>query len=463
MNELSFREKNSRMQNLITVFTGALLMGFLWRVRGETGWGAAWGLLNAGFIFTLFIICIMGDRKKLGLGWLSIMAISFMLTTSAWGTIIRQINGMLSLEYEKKEYVASFVPIPSAIFLMLCIGFSIAVFYGILLGKAYSDKQWKLWHVLTVLAIYYSVMYIAKASVSHEILRFVQPQAGYVFNRGLVEAGIDGGIWKNYIQHFDNKSWAKTVFGGRNYFASIEVISSAIASAFALLATRFIVKDKRSSNVGFLVCIAFAMAITLADIFYFFGKGGYRGLQGLSLPGFISEKEMWEYVTGFIAGGIITAGMIRLKPQEDKDDIFTVGVPSVLKEMLTFLFGYVVLIAVNTVRPIMERFEGSMNQILFIGLALVISLVLIIWIAVTCGISVNKVDMRFYAAKMMLVVIIHNFLIYMFCGTVDCAGVCEMDKLHTIFMLCSFIIVLIWAIRNYIYTRNMYSKKDLQK
>lgn len=89
MNELSLKEQNSGLKNIITVLIGALLMGLLWRIRGETGWGAAWGLLNAGFIFTLYLICLMGGRKKFGLGWLSITAISFMLTTPAWGAVIR--------------------------------------------------------------------------------------------------------------------------------------------------------------------------------------------------------------------------------------------------------------------------------------------------------------------------------------------------------------------------------------
>ena len=45
----------STTKQIIEIIMGALLMGLLWRVRGEHGWGSSWGLLNAGFIFTLFI------------------------------------------------------------------------------------------------------------------------------------------------------------------------------------------------------------------------------------------------------------------------------------------------------------------------------------------------------------------------------------------------------------------------
>lgn len=455
MNELSLKEQNSGLKNIITVLIGALLMGLLWRIRGETGWGAAWGLLNAGFIFTLYLICLMGGRKKFGLGWLSITAISFMLTTPAWGTVIRQITGVITCEYGGQDYIAAYVPAYSAVFLMLCVGFGIAAFYGILLGKAYSDRQWKLWHMLVLVAVYYAVMYMSKATISHLLLNLIQPQAGEIFNRGLVEAGQSGGIWENYIQHFDNIEWAKNIFGGRNYFASIEIISSAIASLAAILAVRFIIKDKRSANVGLLVCCAFAIAITLADLFYFFGRGGYLGGQGYVFPDFIKVREMWEYATGFIAGGIITAGVIRLKPQTDSEDIFTMDVPSVLKEILTFIFGYVVLIAVNSVRPIMERFEGSMNQLIYMVLAVVVSIGLIIWIAVTCGINVDKVDMQYYSSKMLIVVLVHNFLIYMFLGTKECVAVYEMNTLHGILMVCSFILVIIWAVINLVRIRKL--------
>ncbi|MEE1283504.1 MAG: hypothetical protein UHK54_01450, partial [Acutalibacteraceae bacterium] len=73
---------------LFTILIGALLMGFLWRVRGTHGWGSSWGLLNAGFIFTMFIIMVIGERKKLNFGWLTITSLSFMLTVPAWGTLL---------------------------------------------------------------------------------------------------------------------------------------------------------------------------------------------------------------------------------------------------------------------------------------------------------------------------------------------------------------------------------------
>ena len=93
-------------------------MGLLWRVRGEHGWGSSWGLLNAGFIFTMFVVFIKGSRKKLDLGWIGITALSFMITTPGWGTLLNQITGVLHTADESYATTV-YTSIPSAIFLII--------------------------------------------------------------------------------------------------------------------------------------------------------------------------------------------------------------------------------------------------------------------------------------------------------------------------------------------------------
>ena len=87
--------KNNKLFNVFAVLAGAMLLGFLWRVRGENGWGSSWGLLNAGFVFTMFIILVKGERKKLDMSWITLTSLSFMLTVPAWGTLLNQITGVL--------------------------------------------------------------------------------------------------------------------------------------------------------------------------------------------------------------------------------------------------------------------------------------------------------------------------------------------------------------------------------
>ena len=69
------KKENTALKNALAILLGALLMGLLWRVRGEHGWGSSWGLLNAGFIFTMFLVVIKGSRQKFDIGWLSLTAL----------------------------------------------------------------------------------------------------------------------------------------------------------------------------------------------------------------------------------------------------------------------------------------------------------------------------------------------------------------------------------------------------
>ena len=52
------KKENTALKTALHILLGALLMGLLWRVRGEHGWGSSWGLLNAGFVFTMFLVVI---------------------------------------------------------------------------------------------------------------------------------------------------------------------------------------------------------------------------------------------------------------------------------------------------------------------------------------------------------------------------------------------------------------------
>lgn len=442
--------ERSPVYNVLTTLVGALLMGMLWRVRGTQGWGSSWGLLNAGFIFTLFIISFLGSRKKLGLGWLTITSVTFMLTVPAWGTLLNQITGVLEdSAFERQLNISAF----SAVFLMLCLGFGLAVLFGIMLGRAYSDKSWRLVDFVFVLVAFYAVGLLAKATFAHWILELVQPQAGELFSIGLKESGEDGSVWLNYIKHFDNASWAKKICGGRNYFASIKAISSAFSAVAAILTTRFIVKDNRAAKSGAFVCCSFSFAITVSNLFFFFAKGGWHGTQGFALPANVSAWEMWEFATGFIAGGLITAFMLKMKPKEDVDDLFAGKIPPILEEIFTFIFVYITLIGVSVIRPVVERFENSEKQILCSVIAVAVAVLNIAAMSYLCGINGKKIDIHFCAVNMLIIGLMYIFAVYMFVGTSDHIAFNEVGELHNILVIVSFVSTLGWAIYNFIKIR----------
>lgn len=445
--------KRGGVNNVVTIFVGALLMGFLWSVRGAYGWGSAWGMLNTGFIYTAFIITVMGGRSKLGLGWLSITSIIFMLTTPAWGTLLYQICGYIK-EYnaDGQEVIAAEVSAPSAVFLMLCTGFGMAVLFGLLLGRAYSDTKWELWHFAAVLIAFYGADLITRAFFGHWILELVQPRAKEVFAEGLRLAEVKGGVWENYMKHFLDDGWAKGIIGGRNYFTSVKAIASAVRAAAAIIAVRFVAEDRRSAKVGLSVSGAFALAITAADVIFFFSGGGWHNAQGFHLPDYVADWGTWEYLTGFIAGMIITAAMLRMKTEEDADDSFVDDVPLVPKEIFTFLSGYVILIGINVVRPLVMRYDRSLYQIFAVIIAAVLAVGIIAFMAKKCGITVNKVDIKYFASHLLLIMTVYDFLVLMFVGGKDYAQYASAQIIPNIFIVLSFAAVMIWEI--YIFKKN---------
>jgi len=578
----------SKAFQFLTVIVGALLMGFLWRVRGTHGWGSSWGLLNAGFIFTMFVVLFKGERKKLNFGWLALTSLMFMLTVPAWGTLLDQITGVLFNASEIKSLIpfnsayASdvYCSVPSAVYIMLTLGFGLASLYGIMLGRAYSDKQWKAVHYVILLAVFFVSGLVAKATVSHLIIDFIQPQAGEAFEVGLkdymltlapfesrtfeelrqslapsaaeifeanikeylialvpadsiealnqsigaqgiegisfeelksavmpllsaesaeeikgalntympieafklsqnlqgisfdelktiiaqslpadaVEAfestvskkSIEGSAWQVYLKHFDDVSWAKKVVPagsiGRNYFQTVEMISLAISAVASLIATRFIIKDKCAANTGFVVCGAFAFAITVSDLFFYFGDGGYHQLAENYFGERVAPWSCWEYFTGFIAGGIITAYMLRLKPREDVEDIAFSKVPEKVNKILTFILSFGFLVGVSIVRPVLERFDESKNQILYVIISVVLALALVAVLAKKWGIDGKKAGMAKICATLLPLFIVLIFMSYVFVCSPEYSNVSGLGMFHNIMCLISVPIVLIWSL-----------------
>ena len=415
------KKENTTLKNALQILLGALLMGLLWRVRGEHGWGSSWGLLNAGLVFTLFIVIIKGTRQKLDIGWLSLTALSFMLTTPGWGTLLSQITGII---YDAEDWFNGgndvYTSVGSAVFLMLCLGFGLASLFGIMLGRGFSEKQWKIKDIVILLAVFYITDLIANAVISPFILNLIQPEAAELFEKGLEIQSIDGSAYQVFIEHFNDVSWAKKIDGGRNYFQSVEVITSTIKAITSLLTVHFIIKDKTSAKTGAVVCSAFAIGITVADLFFYFGNGGYHELRSSYLPEFFYAWGCWEYFTGFIAGGIITAFILKLKPEKDVPELAFAKIKEKPKSILTFILGTVLMIGVNVVRPVLVRYEESKLMIPATIIAVLFAIGLIILITKRYGFNAAKIHTKNYYTFLLYFFVAYINLVYLLVGTPDC-------------------------------------------
>ncbi len=439
------KKENSMLKNAFWVLMGALLMGLLWRVRGEHGWGSSWGLLNAGFVFTMFLVVIKGSRQKLDIGWLSLTALSFMLSTPGWGTLLSQITGII---YDAEDWFNGgndvYTSVGSAIFLMLCLGFGLASIFGIMLGRGFSDKQWKIKDIVILLGVFYIVDLIATAAISPFILNAVQPEAAQVFEEGLKIQGIDGSAYELYMEHFKDVSWAKKIDGGRNYFQSCDVITATIKAIAVILTTRFIIKDKIAAKTGTLVCSAFAIGITVADLFFYFGNGGYHELKESYLPESFYAWGCWEYFTGFIAGGIITAFILKLKVGADVPELAFSKVKEKPKAILTFILGTLFMIGVNIVRPILVRYEESEYMIIATVIAVLFAIAFVVGLVRFYGLNASKTPTPQYYAYLLLFFITFINVVYLIIGTSDCTHLFANGGFQHTMAILSASILIIW-------------------
>lgn len=438
----------SRLQKAAVVLMGALIMGAMWRLRGDHGYGAAWGLLTCAVVFLLLVFAIFGFRRKINFLLFSLTAASFMLTTPGWGTLNGQITGILEsgVYGEDGQMITVFINPFTGVFIMLCLGFGMAALFAFFLGRFFSDKAYTWKDILLVFTVYFAVKYVARAALSPLVLDLVQPQAGELFAQGLRQSGIDATPWQMYIQHYFDHPWAKAIHGGRNYFTSINIISSAITAVAVWLTVRFGLKDKTGGRVILGICAAFAFAITFADLLLYFPAGGYRMEQTFSntLLKF-SGWSMWEYATGFLAGGLLMLIFVlrpfdRLAKTADKEEPFTAKMPEWLYGILNFAFTLGLCFSATLVRPFALRYEDTKLFIpLFAGLS-VGFLIAIIIIAKKKGAGLQSIDFNRFCTIALPIYFAVHILLYFFAGTPDRQHFRSTDDIANQMVIASFVI-----------------------
>lgn len=441
-------KQNSLCRKILIILIGGLLLGFLWRLRGSRGWGSEAGVFNVGFVYLLFITTVLGERKKLDLGWLSLTAMSFILTVPSWGTMVNQMSGIIcETEVEGAENFFRYVSPLSGAFMMCCVGLGMAGIYGVLLGRGFSSHQWRVKDFLIVIGAFLIFDVVSKASISHLIVKLVQPGAVDLLEEGLGLAGIEGSAYKVYMQHFGDISWAKKIIGGRNYFSEIQAVSSAFRALGAILAAGFIVKDKTAAKIGAVVCGAFGLSITVSNLFFYFANGGYRQLGEQYEGDFLYAWSCWEYFTGFIAGVIITAVLISLKKAEDVPETAFLNFPEKPKKILIFLAGFVCTVGVNLIRPVARRFEESSDaiRITAISSAVILTALLIALLVKRGGVNAEKMGMKKLSKILLPVFVAFMTLSYFFVASAEHRAMYEAFTLHNILVIASALSVLIYS------------------
>ena len=232
-----------------------------------------------------------------------------------------------------------------------------------------------------------------------------------------------------YLAHFNAEGWAKKIDGGRHYYACVSAVASALAAVACILTARFFVKDRFAARTGAVVSGAFACSITLADLFYFFSAGGYHGEQGFSLPAHFAAWSLWEYFTGFLAGGLITAFVLRFAPAEDTEETLLCRLQPKPLGAVSFLLCCVGGIGVNVVRPVLRRTSDSAFFIPSVIVAGLLALAFCLLLCKKFGFAFEKADPHRFPALLCFVFTAYIFITYMFIGRPEIGNLADVHNL----------------------------------
>lgn len=418
----------SAAEKAAAIITGALITGIGWKIRGATGWGSSWGLLCVGFFFAMYIFVLSGGAKRHSTALPGIIGFSFMFTAPAWGTINTQILGIIPGAEVTDMSLVEINPLSGA-FLLLLLGYGTATLFALAVGVSFSGKSYKLWHFAVIIVLFFVFDYISRAFVSPFILRLVQPQAERLFDYGLQNAGYDMTAQKAFVTNMFDMSWAKGIVGGRNYFASIKSITSALRSVLLIVTIKYIFKDKTTARIMNALCSIFAFSILAADIFIYISGGGFQSINIGFVLKFLAEGwSLWEYFTGFIAGGLMTSYILR----QIKNQCHIIDNTHVLENhqryrrfetVVTFVFTVLLCVGVSSSRAIISRLTNTNGielpqQIALTSAAAILPCLII---AALMGFGLEKVGAYKLCAVALPCVLSLHMIIYFVIGDKSCA------------------------------------------
>ena len=80
---------------IISIILGAIMGGFMWRCRGDGGFGSSWGLYSVGLVLMLLIYHFYGNRKGMKYEIIPLGALMLGLSVTGYATVIVQLAGVV--------------------------------------------------------------------------------------------------------------------------------------------------------------------------------------------------------------------------------------------------------------------------------------------------------------------------------------------------------------------------------
>lgn len=344
-------------QKAISVILGAFITGFMWRCRGESGWGSSWGLFSVALVLMLFIYQLYGKRTGMKYEKIPIGALMMMLGVTGYATVIDQLSGTVwsDLPYPVHGGVPMRAPVSteSAAIIIIAMGFTLVPLFAFFIGSLFSDKEYKIRHYVIAVVLFFAVSTIVKATVAHPILQAINPDQVEWAAKGLADFGIDLSPKDAYMTHFLNRDFSQDIAFNENYYMSIEHISD----VFGVIAVALYALIGRRDKT------AFASTIVI-DGFVALGTTALSPLISLeavkaeidpsvNVPEFIANGNgwgLWEYSTGFCVG-FITMLFIALLPKKKTENTVEDKMPMFENKTGNLIFNFIITVFAFGVVP----------------------------------------------------------------------------------------------------------------
>lgn len=314
------KDKNpGAAEKIIFVILGTLASGFMWRCRGESGFGSSWGLYSVALILIYIIYSFYGNKKGFKFEMIPVGALLAGVGVTGYATVIEQLAGVIYNDVIPEGQV-SYVPVDkfSGLYIILIMGFTLVPLFAFFVGSLFSEKEYKLQHYLIMVAVFFGVSYIFKASIAHFILKAINPDQVNYAAEGLKMAGYDySSPMMAYMKHFGNRRWTQEIPFFENYYMSVEHISDLFAVIAIALYPLIAFKDKLTCAVTLIINAFVSVATTaLSSMIAIVFQSGF--FENVAIPRFLENGAgwgIWEFSTG-ASVGFITTLVIALMPKK---------------------------------------------------------------------------------------------------------------------------------------------------
>ena len=377
-------KKSDIGKKIVSVILGALLGGFMWRVRGDGGFGSSWGLYGVGLVLMLLIYHFYGNRKGMKYEMIPLGSLMLGLSVTGYATVIEQLAGVVwsDLPYSG-EMIRGLEPVfigpngdvyapidhYSGAAIIFTMAFTLIPLFAFFVTSLFSGKEYKIKHYIIAIAVFNISSLIFKATVSHFIIQLINPDQVSYAVLGLEAYGHSyQSPMAAYMSHFLDRGWAQDIPFFENYYMSIEHISDALA-VIVLSAYPLIFRKDKYTCFGSLALNSLTAVTTTALtalVSSHFDSGFFKGVEFSEIFRRFATWGIWEFFTGFFIGLFIMAFLAFTADRHTKESGFDRS-PLFKDKRINFGFSFLLTVFILGVAPARAIGIRFARMLVFLG------------------------------------------------------------------------------------------------